>query len=75
LEKSDLVEPENLYVYEFELNDNGKSFVKEVQYTDSGFQFDLFTNSALNLYTEAKRIGEILTKDEGTSKKTEWANL
>jgi hypothetical protein len=70
LEEKDIVEPEKLHVYEFEIKDNGKSIVKEVQYSESGFQFDLFTNAALNLYAEAKQIGEILANDENKFKKT-----
>lgn len=60
LEKEDLIKSENLFVYEFILQPNGKSIVKEIiPDSRTGFQFDLFTKSAMELYNEALRLGEI----------------
>lgn len=64
VEQADLIEPSNLYVYEFDITEDGRSSVREVKYGETGFQFDLFTNSALNLYNESKKIGEILSEYE-----------
>ena len=63
LEESDLVCADNLCVYEFVNKENGKSMVREVPFNDKlGYQFDLFTDSALKLYNEATQIQEILNK-------------
>ncbi len=61
LEKEDLMSPDKLFVYEFVSQPNGKSIVKEIPGdSKTGFQFDLFTESAMHLYNEALEIGEIL---------------
>ena len=60
LEKEDLIQSENLFVYEFIFQENGKSIVKEiVPDTKTGFQFALFTKSAMGLYEEAATLGEV----------------
>lgn len=60
LEKEDLIEPERLFVYEFVNQPNGKSIVKEIKgNSKTGYQFDLFTDSAMHLYEEATKLGEI----------------
>lgn len=60
LEKEDLLVPGRLYIYEFVNQSNGKSIVREVKRNKgTGFQFDQFTDSALRLYDEALKIGEI----------------
>ncbi|MXP78495.1 AAA family ATPase [Lachnospiraceae bacterium WCA-9-b2] len=64
LEKEDLVSPEQLFVYEFINLPNGKSVVKEIAGdSQTGFQFDLFTESTMHLYQEALEIGELLQDD------------
>lgn len=64
LEESDLVCADNLCVYEFVNKENGKSMVREVPFNDKlGYQFDLFTDSALKLYNEATQIQEILNNE------------
>lgn len=61
LSPEDLVDPTGLSVYEFVMQDNGKSIVKEVHGNEkTGFQFDLFASSAMKLYAEALKIGESL---------------
>lgn len=61
LKEKDLLNVDNLYVYEFLNQTNGKSIVKEINPDNKmGYQFDLFTNSALKLYDEAIKLGEIL---------------
>lgn len=61
LEKEDLMSPDKLFVYEFVNQPNGKSIAKEIPGdSKAGFQFDLFTDSAMHLYNEALEIGEIL---------------
>lgn len=63
LEKEDLIDTEKLFVYEFISQPNGKSIVKEIKGDkEAGYQFDLFTGSAMRLYDEAIRIGEIQKK-------------
>lgn len=65
LEKEDLMSPDRLFVYEFVSQSNGKSIVKEIPGdSKAGFQFDLFTDSAMHLYNEALKIGEILQDDQ-----------
>ena len=60
LEKADLIEPEKLFVYEFVMQPNGKSIVKRILGDKkTGFQFDAFTDSALHLYEEGTKLGEI----------------
>ena len=60
MEEEDLVNPDNLFVFEFISQPNGKSIVKEINGNEeTGYQFDLFTGSAMRLYDEAIRIGEI----------------
>ncbi len=64
LEKEDLIQPENLFVYEFVFQANGKSTVKEIiPDAKSGFQFALFAKSAMNLYEEAVKLGEVQSDD------------
>lgn len=64
LEKEDLIHPSKLYVYEFENQPNGKSIVKEIEgNSKTGFQFDLFTDSAMKLYSEALNLGEMQQDD------------
>ena len=64
LEESDLVCADNLCVYEFVNKENGKSMVIEVPFNDKlGYQFDLFTDSALKLYNEATQIQEIINNE------------
>lgn len=58
--EEELIRAENLFVYEFVFQPNGKSVVKEiVPDSKTGFQFELFTKSAMELYDEALRLGEI----------------
>ena len=60
LENADLIEPEKLFVYEFVMQPNGKSIVKRILGDKkTGFQFDAFTDSALHLYEEGTKLGEI----------------
>lgn len=60
LEKEDLVEPEKMFVYEVVNKTNGKSIVREIKGNEeTGYQFDLFTDSAMHIYDEAVKIGEI----------------
>lgn len=63
LEKEDLIAPEKLFVYEFVNQPNGKSIVKEIKGNHkTGYQFDLFTDSAIHLYEEATKLGELNDK-------------
>ena len=64
LEEKDIIKLDNLYVYEFHVGEDGRSVVQEVRNSQSGYQFELFTNSALQLYMESKKIGELLSKDD-----------
>lgn len=60
IEQSDLIIAENLHVYEFVIQAGGKSIVKEIKPDmKSGYQFDLFAASAIHLYNEAEKIGEL----------------
>ncbi|MBQ6889090.1 MAG: ATP-binding protein [Lachnospiraceae bacterium] len=60
LEKEDLISTEKLFVYEFVNQSNGKSVVREIKANEKmGYQFDLFTASAMHLYEEANKLGEI----------------
>lgn len=59
LNEADLIKIEDLFVYEFVNQPNGKSIVKEIIPNENGYQFDLFTSSALQLYEEAIKLGEI----------------
>ena len=60
LEKEDLVSAENLYVYEIVNKSNGKSVLNEIKAVKNvGYQFDLFTRSAMHIYEEATRLGEL----------------
>lgn len=60
LEEEDLINTNNLFVYEFIVQENGKSIVKEIIPDKKlGYQFDLFTQSAMNIYDEAIKLGEI----------------
>lgn len=65
LEKEDLLSPEKLFVYEFVNQSNGKSIVREIKADkEKGYQFDLFTDSAIHLYEEASKLGEITVNDK-----------
>lgn len=65
LEKEDLISPDKLYVYEFVNQMHGRSIVKEIMGDNmTGFPFDLFTDSAMDLYNEAAKIGEMLQNDK-----------
>lgn len=59
LNEADLIKIDKLFVYEFVNQSNGKSIVKEIIPNENGYQFDLFTSSALQLYEEAIKLGEI----------------
>lgn len=60
LQRKDLIQPESLFVYEFVLQSNGKSVVKEIApNSEAGFQFELFAKSAMELYEESLRLGEV----------------
>lgn len=60
LNMEDLINVEDLCVYEFVIQPNGKSLVKEIKGNEkTGFQFDLFTDSAMKIYDENLRIGEL----------------
>ena len=59
LEKAYLIDTTNLFVFEFRNLENGKSVVNEIKPDQKmGYQFDLFTESAMQLYDEAVKIGE-----------------
>ena len=59
LEEEDLIQPEKLSMYEFVFQDNEKSMVKEIiPDAKTGFQFDLFAKSAMDIYGETLRLGE-----------------
>lgn len=61
LENNDLIKREDLYVYEFVNTENGKSIVQEKKFNEKlGYQFDLFTKSALQIYQEAEKLEEII---------------
>ena len=46
-------------MFEFRNLENGKSVVNEIKPDKKmGYQFDLFTESAMQLYDEAVKIGE-----------------
>lgn len=63
LEKMELINPEELFVYEFIIQNDGKSIVQSVpRNKDTGFQFDQFTNSAMKIYDEAYKIGKMIQK-------------
>lgn len=65
MEKEDLMDPDKLFVYEFINQSDGHSVVREISGDSrTGFQFDLFTDSAMNLYNEALEIGEIVQNDK-----------
>lgn len=67
LEKEDLIEPDNLFIYEMINQSNGKSIVREVKSDrKNGFQFDQFTKSAMKIYYEATRIGALLHDEDQT---------
>ena len=60
LEKEDLISAENLYVYEVVNKSNGKSVVNEINADkNTGYRFDLFTRSAIHIYEEATKLGEL----------------
>ncbi len=58
--QSDLLKNQNIHIYQFENINSGKSIVKEVYFNQhTGYQFDMFNDSVLNLYNESKTILEI----------------
>lgn len=64
-EKDDLIDTNNLFVYEFINQPNGKSIVREIKPDKKlGYQFDLFTRSAIQIYEEAVKLGEIQENGE-----------
>ena len=64
LTSKDIIPLDNLFVYEFINHPNGKSTVKEIPFNEKlGYQFDLFTASALKLYNEATKIQEIISNE------------
>ncbi len=64
LQKEDLLQPESLFVYEFVCQSNGKSVVKEITPdSEAGYQFELFAKSAMELYEESLRLGEVQLDD------------
>ena len=59
-----MVSQKYLFVYEFIKKNNGKSEVKERKFNEKlGYQFDLFTNTALKLYDEAVKLGDIVNHE------------
>lgn len=63
VDKTDLIKIDDLYVYEFVQTENGQCEVHEKVFNSKyGYQFDLFTQSALTIYNEAVKLEE-LTKD------------
>lgn len=63
VDKTDLIKIDDLYVYEFVRTENGQCEVHEKVFNSKyGYQFDLFTQSALTIYNEAVKLEE-LTKD------------
>lgn len=64
IEMEDMVSQKDLFVYEFIKKNNGKSEVKERKFNEKlGYQFDLFTNTALKLYDEAEKLGDIVNHE------------
>ena len=59
LNEKDLISENVLFVYEFVNQPNGRSIVREISPNDNGYPFDLFTSSALELYEESMKVGEI----------------
>lgn len=62
--RRDIVEPEHFYAYEFVFLENGRSEVREMEFNESGFQFDLFTGEAFKIYNESRMIEELIRKNE-----------
>lgn len=53
-----------LFVYEFVDGENGKSVVEEKVFNPkSGYQFDLFTSTAFEVYQEAQKLEDILESE------------
>ena len=64
IEMEDMVSQKDLFVYEVIKKNNGKSEVKERKFNEKlGYQFDLFTNTALKLYDEAVKLGDIVNHE------------
>ena len=64
IEEEDLTSTDKIFVYEFVFHENGKSIVKEIiPDPKMGYKFDLFTKSAMDLYDEALRLGEMHSND------------
>lgn len=71
LNEDDLMKLEDLSVYEFIDQGNGKYQAIEV-FGDPqmGYQFDLFTNSAMKLYEEASQLGDAVEHDSNRFERT-----
>lgn len=64
LSSDDIIPLNNLFVYEFINHSDGKSTVEKIPFNEKlGYQFDLFTGSALKLYNEAAKIQEIISNE------------
>ncbi|MBD5458894.1 MAG: AAA family ATPase [Lachnospiraceae bacterium] len=70
LEEPDLIDVDNLYVYEFIKQPDGKSIVKQVKGDPKkGFVFDLFTEAAMKLFDEAMMIEGALNVGKDQNRK------
>lgn len=61
LEKEDLLQKKEVHIYQFENQENGSSFVKELEFRKVpfiGYDFSQFTDSAQDLYDESLIIAE-----------------
>lgn len=64
LSESDLINLDDLSVYEFIKAENGKYQAKEITGNpQAGYQFDLFTDSVMKLYEEACQVGDAVEHD------------
>ena len=57
IEKEDLLVSENIHVYQFVNEEQGKSVVEELEFRKApctGYDFSLFNDSMMNLFEEAK---------------------
>ena len=64
VEESDLIDVSERFVYEFVYGENGKSVVEEKGFNPkSGYQFDLFTSTAFEVYQEAQKLEDILESE------------
>ena len=65
ISKNDLISSKELFVYEFISQKNGRSIVKERKFNKgTGYQFDLFTGSAMKIYDEAVKLEAIITHEQ-----------